>query len=326
MDIKKITDFIFRAIYSFGLIAMKIIIKISNWIKKRIEHQDYSIVHFTFGIIACFIAIFTNYGTDFLSIITKIFTSIILLTLMAYTLVNILYLNKTSKENYYRFMRDWYYTLSCYLGLWAIMLSRISTKFIFAINIAINFSFLAIIYYGSRYFIIKRVKRWGHYFWLFILMPILSMILWSFVSLILYDTFKLPLLINDNFFGWAVLVLTILFLNLLVLTTSEEKIPEVKVAIYLVMAIFSSVSYCFFISDYLAKSFFKINEIKQIMTYEQIKYEIESVIKWGCLPYLIGSVFGCFSIELVERNLKTKKLINTQENSDSIDLSISREL
>ncbi|MPN43898.1 hypothetical protein SDC9_191459 [bioreactor metagenome] len=138
------------------------------------------------------------------------------------------------------------------------------------------------------------------------------MFLWSFVSLILFDTFKLPLLINNDLFGWAILVLTILLLNFLVLTTSEEKTSEVKVAIYLVMAIFSTISYCFFISDYLAENIIKIEEIKQIMTYDQIKYQIESIIKWSCLPYLIGAVFGCFSIEFVERNIKVKKQANVQ--------------
>ena len=97
--------------------------------------------------------------------------------------------------------------------------------------------------------------------------------------------------------------------NFLIYTTPIERLSEVKVAVYLLLAIFSSLSYCFFISNYLATLIFNIDGIKSLVTYETIKSIIEDAIRWVTLPYLIGSVFGCFFVELVDRKKQVKNTI-----------------
>ena len=82
---------------------------------------------------------------------------------------------------------------------------------------------------------------------------------------------------------------------------------------YLLLAFFSTISYCFFISDYLAPI---INPYIDILCGEsftelEIKHKIENFITWATLPYLIGAVFGCFTIELVCRNYNRQKSNNT---------------
>ncbi|NRF93430.1 hypothetical protein HQN89_21005 [Paenibacillus frigoriresistens] len=113
-----------------------------------------------------------------------------------------------------------------------------------------------------------------------------------------------PVFISNSMLWWMVLVISILLTNFSVKWTTFQRIDEVRVAMYFLLAVFSTISYSFFISDYLAVMIGpyleKIPELS--FTAEEIKEGIKSIITWGSLPYLIGSVFGCFTIELVSRN------------------------
>lgn len=166
-----------------------------------------------------------------------------------------------------------------------------------------NLIFFMMIYHKYRLVVHEKVINWWKYTVYFLSLPILAMLSWLLIGLFISEVFTSYMFISSNFVKFMTIIITILIFNVEIYFTPKERIDEVRVAVYLVLAIFSTISYCFFISDYLAQV---VSESSNF-TKESIRNLIDIAIKWVSLPYLIGSVFGCFVLELVNRNINIGK-------------------
>jgi len=166
--------------------------------------------------------------------------------------------------------------------------------------------FFYIFYYSLKAFVFKYINHWFKYSLLFLISPIIVAFFWSFCGIHLTEVTKNFLFMSNEFLGWVTLILSIIMMNVIIYTSPKDRISELKVAIYFSLAIFSAISYSFFLSDIstnLIIDMFKFNEEREL-----IKQTIDTLFKWMTLPYLIGMVFGCFTIELKIRNLELKEV------------------
>jgi len=123
--------------------------------------------------------------------------------------------------------------------------------------------------------------------------------------MLLFEVTGERIFISNSVSKWMIILFCIILINIFVYWTPRNRFDEIRVAVYLLLAVFSTISYCFFISDYLAAiittKLHQVDEFKSI-TSDEIKEFIDITVKWFSLPYLIGSVFACFTIELISRN------------------------
>ena len=218
---------------------------------------------------------------------------------LSYVFMSIKRSNMEPQELYYQFM-GWWFTSTLYLYFISILVANFT-------NLTINLvavTFFVFIYYCMRYVLHRWIRNWFMYSLFFFSMPIISLFLWSFFGMFLRDLTGSSVFISDSVLGWMVLFISIILTNISVKWTPFERFDEVRVAMYFLLAVFSTISYCFFIADYLAAMISPYAESMSeiLLTEQEIKEGIKSIITWGSLPYLIGSVFGCFTIELVSRN------------------------
>lgn len=317
MIFKEICIILYHNIKELFLIICEFFAKFGYWGRKEYKKGNYSNIYFVVGMVVTIITLLIYKYTSFIFLIIKAIISLSLVWIVIYSMVKIVKSKLSNKEIYYKNMRDWYFAIAFYSGIWMLNLQYLGGYSILISNIVLGISFCFMLCYECAYFLLKYIRNWVWYSLIFIAMPIVSTILWSFLGLLIADIFKMPVIASDNVFGWMVLILTVILLNLSINITPDERFREVKVATYFVLAIFSTLSYCFFISDYLTNV---ILSISNRFSKEEIKTAIEYCIKWGCLPYLIGTVFGCFSLELTERNRvkktgQNKKEINKKEVS-----------
>ena len=206
--------------------------------------------------------------------------------------------NYKPSDYYYWLLTKWAFFL--FISFFFISLSFVNyineTFFLFAIL------FLGIFptYFLIRFLLYKWITHWISYLLILLLTPLPIAFTWLLIGMILeYPFFNDSLVLMG-----ATIIFSIAFMNLIVFWTPFSRLDEVRVAIYFLLGIFSTISYLFFIADiatYFLRDF--IMSLNQItIPTETMRNDIDILIKWVTLPYLIGSVLCCFSIELVTRN------------------------
>ena len=184
-----------------------------------------------------------------------------------------------------------------------------------------------VLYYWYRCFINRFIRHWISYSLYFFILPAISFLVWVLIGDSASIIFGMPTLTSDRIMGYMTIILTIIIFNLEIYWAPKEVRNEVKVAVYLILATYSTVSYCFFISDYLSEPIYNFFQpyskeiIKETGEFskEMIKNGIEEIIRWTTIPYLVGAVFGCFSLELIDRNENAKF---QKENTDKEEYTI----
>lgn len=296
---------LFKILKELVLVILKFF---SYAFKKTINNIDnklYSNNFIIYGIILFFLTLTTSNNDFILFILLKWIICIFVILLLIYSAYKI-YINKKYDK------LAFYYNASN-LSL-AIFFYSFFIFLLLNLNNLFNFvpSFILIfIYFKSRFLLMNLVRHFFLYTILFLLTPALVSLLWGLTNMIIGSWTKNLLFISNNSSWWIIMILSIVIMNLTILWTEDSLIDEVKVAVYLLLAIFSTTSYCFFISDLIANNV--ISYLKQYpelsyITIGSLKTKIDEFTKWITLPYLVGSVFGCFMIELVQRNLNKKKI------------------
>jgi hypothetical protein len=281
------------------LLLMVVIEIIFKGTVTSVKRGDYRSIYYSYGLFFMLLSVYLYRYNSGIANILRLFIALILVALLTFIFISIKRSNMESEELFLQSM-GWWLASTCYLYIITILVLNF-TKI--TINV-IAVTFFVFIYYGMRYVLYRWIRHWGTYSLVFLLMPIISLFLWSFFGMLLRDLTNNPVFISDSTLGWMVLFISILLTNFSVKWTPFQRIDEVKVAMYFLLAVFSTISYCFFISDYLAAILGPyIGKILGLLvTDQEIKDGIKNIITWGSLPYLIGSVFGCFTIELVSRN------------------------
>ena len=311
MHIKPVIHAILKALLKIFEMLDYILQYILKNINRKVIKHDYVSLYFIFGAILSFVVAFTlRYNTKIVFLINS-FVSIASLIMLIYVFVHIMKKSSKDKSKYFKNLRNWSVATLYFTIFGSIFFIKDCPDYVVLIvrTLAV-IELLLSLYFYIRFFYLKYITTYMRFFTIFLLAPIITYLFWEFVISLFSDLFNINLFTKNDLATWAVLVLTILLINISVRFAPYDKIIEVKVAIYLILALSSAVSYCFFISDYITTALMKINEISNLTTYDQLKEEIDYLIRWGCLPYLIGSVFGCFSIELADRNYKLKEQKN----------------
>ncbi len=311
-----------RIISLIGKCTLCLLKWISNFIRnfilsviEKYNKKDFGSIYVIYIIINIIIFLtFANSDSDISNIVKIVhigFQTMLLLLILLSIVSN---RQESDIVNYLKHMEAW----SC-----AAFIASISNS-IFLMNISDvlriifiyigNIMVFLMFYYGYRIFVYKKVNSWVKYTIYFFLLPFISVLIWTMVGLEISDILKSYVFASNNLMKYMIIVITVLIFNLEIYFTPKEKIDEVRVAVYLILAIFSTISYCFFISDYIAQFTynkflpFKTEIIDEGFNFskEGIKSGIDNIIKWVCLPYLIGSVWGCFTLELVNKNINLK--------------------
>ncbi|MFY0518252.1 hypothetical protein ACOMCU_10530 [Lysinibacillus sp. UGB7] len=279
----------------------KIIYSIFNWVKNyfinMLNNNKLTELYFIFGMSFAVVTIF-------LGVKLHLIFRVILFAIFVGPLFYMYYYIKNKGE----FIQADKYRYLAILGI-ALLYSLVISRFLLSeYSKLISWMMLIILffifYYSLKAFVFKYINHWFKYSLLFLLSPIIVAFFWSFCGMHLMEVTKKYLFISNDFLGWVTLILSIIVMNLIIYTSPDNNISELKVAIYFSLAIFSTISYSFFLSDIstsLVIDMFKISEEKEL-----VKQTIDTLLKWMSLPYLIGMVFGCFTIELKQRNLELK--------------------
>ena len=293
-------DLLISFIIAFYELFHKICFMIKDWIKRNIFIEEFQKVYaaYTF-ILMTFLFFSLKYNSNlikFLNLVVLISAAIVLICIYKRILKM-----KEDHMKFYSQSLNWWLTVSFFWIFASMSFVHVNTYLVKIFLIPFSLFF----YYGMRYLFLKWVKHWFFYFVLFSLMPILSFFIYSFLGSLIFEFTNKEFFVSDTVFKWMVILLCVLLTSIFVCWTPADRFDEVKVAVYLLLAFFSTISYCFFISDYLAEVVTsKLNEINQFesFTRDEIKELIDVVVKWVSLPYLIGSVFACFTLELIARN------------------------
>lgn len=298
----KISNIFFNVIKYFAIFIKLLCKKIYQWTLHKIDLGLYRDVYVAYGFLVLIVSLYIVENGAGISILL-ICTIAILVALQVKIYRELLDYERTSEEYFYH-MTGWWFATTYYSLLILIHFVEMLPKNL--INLTL-ISFFILFYYWSRFLFIKWVKHWLVYILLFFLIPIISVTIYSFLGIFLYEITGEKFFISNSMLGWMVIFLSILLINIVVYWTPQHRFDEVKVAIYFLLAFFSSISYCFFISDYLTTFITpKLINIPgfSAVTTNDVKIFIEQVVKWVSLPYLIGSVFASFSIEYVSRRRK----------------------
>lgn len=306
---RKLLYGIVKVIY---LAAQDIVRAVKN---QTIKHKYFNI-YFSFGFVLAFAMLFTiQYKSLFVYLLDGSLSTMSLIMLI-YVLLHIIKQRVNDIMTFYLNISGWLVASWCFTIIGTMFFIKGSPDYIaLLIRCIVAFEFLSCIYFSIRYFYLRHITTYGRFSILFIFAPLITYIFWGFFTELFYETLHITLFGIDGLTAKAVLILTILLINLSVKFTPYERITEVKVAIYLILALSSAVSYCFFLSDYITGALMQLKLVSVSFTYDQVKNWIDDVIRWGCLPYLIGSVLGCFSIELADRNHKLRESEKTKLNT-----------
>jgi hypothetical protein len=266
------------------------------------KQQQYSELFLIYGILMLLVFMFVKQYDGLLAV----FRFPLLILFFIAGIVTIRGIATIKKENiieYYHQMMMWF----IYSILYILPITILIELPIISNLIIINF--FAFIYFGSRKFLITRIKHYFSFAILFFFMPVISMILWAFLSTYLWELTDSQFYVSDKLLIWMVLFITIILINIVIYWAPEDVLDEAKIAVYLLLAFFSSLSYCFFMSDIISDIVIeKINKYPELsnITKSDISNFVDNIVKWFTLPYLIGSVFGCFTVELAQRKYKIK--------------------
>ena len=306
--IVKIISHIFKTIYRY-------IRAFTYFIIEKYKQNDFRSIYGIFVVINIIIFLVFSFDNSFLSNAVKIIHIIIQTPILLLILKKILTRKeKFTIEKYLVNMRDWSCAAVIVFFLDSIFLMEIySVLCIILKYIGYVMTFLAL-YFQYRIIICKKVKSWKKYTAYFFALPFISLLTWNLLGVELSIKLNSHIFVSNNLMKYMTIIITVLIFNLEIYFTPKEKIDEVRVAVYLILAIFSTVSYCFFISDYIAHFVYiklipyKMEIINEGFNFseEGIKSGVDNAIRWFGLPYLIGSVWGCFTLELVNRNINLK--------------------
>lgn len=263
--------------------------------------NNYRIIYSALVII---VGIFTFVSMKYFMFIPDILIGVVNTSLLIYIIYFCIYDFKkyTPAKN-----SDKFYKLAN-LTLWICTSSPIIIATLNPLLVPITFliPFSLTMYFFTRYIIEKFLFHWAIYFGSFILLPLISFILTHFYALLLNELliFYLNISIVDYPISkFAIIVSTLIYI-LIVLYTEPERLKEAKVAIYLLLAVFSTFSYCVFFIDEMLLNLVTINFQIDNYEIENLGSQIQVLFNWLLLPYLIGSVWSCFAIEFKERNYK----------------------
>jgi len=292
-------------------IALTIPKTIYNWTLRTIEKEFYFIVLGLYVGLLAVLSLLYQKNSNFFTFCLFVSILMLLVPICIKVFKKIL----SNKKNEVKF----FYQLS---GFWLATFFLITFSSIHLISYKSGYSNLIILpifislYYYSRYFVVKWINNWAKYLLLFALMPLFASIIYIFIGIFLTELTGYKLFASNSMLLWMAVLLSILLINIIVLWTPLKRFDEVRVAIYVLLAISSSISYCFFISDLLATYLTpKINSLSgQLLEKETVEEFVDNFVKWGTLPYLIGSVWACAGIELKTRNYNRR---NRRENVNS---------
>lgn len=284
----------------------KIYIFIRNFMYKVVmeyKQNNYMNICRFYLILNMIIFVTLRYDKSSILNIVRVVHSVIQTMLVILILFKLIPNKKKSYIEYLKSMENWDTAAMVVSLLDSIYFRQVSATLSIIFIYIGNLMFFTMIYHKYRIVVYEKVVNWWEYTIYFLSLPILALLSWFLIGLLMSDIFKSYIFISSNFVKFMTIIITILIFNIEIYFTPKEKIDEVRVAVYLVLAIFSTISYCFFISDYLSQV---ISESFNF-TKESISNAIDIAIKWVSLPYLIGSVFGCFVLELVNRNINIGK-------------------
>lgn len=229
--------------------------------------------------------------------------------LLVISLFHILPIRKESLKSYYSAIAGWALFLFFENGFITLVAFDLEgwKKISFVIT---TFCFIMIVYFYFRLFMILFLTSWGRYaiFFVFIL-PVPSFLLAAFGISMFLSSYQI--MVSSNISIYSIIIGMILLMNFVIYKTNEDTLPEAKVATYLTLALSSTLVYLQddilnFLSNQLINNEPSIHLLPQKyinMLYEQLR----SFIKLACMPYAIGTVFGCFVIEYKELQFKKAK-------------------
>ncbi|MDY8094479.1 hypothetical protein UY456_15885 [Paenibacillus polymyxa] len=307
----------FKSLLSFVLKVFKnIFIKFYLWTRDKIRNKNYETIYASYGITLVIFTINVYMHPNKVSYFLLWFFIIVTLTINIIVLCKIRKSERGSKE-YFNEISNWSFSMT-YVSLFILMgVVRIIHTSPLVTNLFVVFFFI-FIYFKARFLFLDKVTNWFRLVLLLLFSPVISVVIYSFIGMLLFEVFEEKLFIANGTLGGMVIILSIVLINLVVFWTPEERFNEVKVAIYFILALFSTISYCFFISDFLSTLLTPwLNSISATkVTSEGVRQLIENAVRWFTLPYLIGSVFSCFSLELVSRN---RALVNNSKKRGTLD-------
>lgn len=237
----------------------------------------------------------------------NIFLVLILLLTILITLFHLLIFISIKKNyklstSYYRLLTKWAFFSFTFFLLISLSLGDSINGKIFSFTILLLGTLT--LYFFIRFLLCKLVIHWFFYVLIFLFTPFLTAFAWISVGVI----FMYPFFNYNMVLIGATIILSILFMNLIVFWIPFSQLDEVRVATYFLLGMFSTFSYLFFMADiatYFLRDFLIDFNQTSIPT-ETMRNDIDILIKWVTLPYLIGAVLCCFSIELVIRNYNKK--------------------
>ncbi|MGC5328984.1 hypothetical protein [Brevibacillus sp. SYSU BS000544] len=280
--------FKFSIKFLFGIISI-----ILHWVKNNFDRGSYEVVYFStfFIIMVPSVVWFKGGWPDIYSFIALS----VIVAISVFSFYHIQARKSNNLSNYFKCMAK----LSFYLWILGVfvttMISPKITIYLYILTLTSTF------YYIARYFVEKTLDHWFKYFILFMCVPVISLFVSDIYMLLIAEEFSfLP---SDSILLKMTVLISIVIQNIIILFTRNQRIVEVKVATYLMLALFSTLSYCFFMSD-LIVSLFNPQTINNFGGIEKVKQDVQELFSWILFPYLVGTVWACFIIEWIERNTK----------------------
>lgn len=288
-----------------------LIVKFYNWIIVKYNKVEFESIYISFLFINLFIYYLSINNNYFILVGFKLILVGIQTTLLFLILFWIINSRKQLiLTKYIETMFQW--SCAAYFGLFfnSVFIMNIYQPAHLVFKYLAYIAMFLMLHYGYRRVITRFVNHWIKYSIYFIILPLVSLFLWSILGDTLSRAYHIPSLVSDRAMGYMTILFTVLLLNYEIYVAPIKIRKEVKVAVYLVLAVYSTISYCFFITDNLSELIFNMlkpyrEEIIQyygVFSRNMIRDKVELVLKWVTLPYLIGTVFGCFTLELVDRN------------------------
>ncbi|TQR26826.1 hypothetical protein C7Y47_24125 [Lysinibacillus sphaericus] len=230
----------------------------------------------------------------------RLVTALIFFVLLIYIYIVRVKKMFVNVPNRYKYLMIFWGTFFCFSLFCTILITEVHIilKWFYLI------SFIFMWYFTLMFVISKWINKWYKYSLLFLFSPIIAFFSWVFLGGLLSLVTDNNYFVSDELLIPITLVFSIIIMNFVIYVSPYNKIDELKVAIYFLLAIFSTISYCFFLSDIstnLIFGYWNDDAEKEI-----IKQLTDLILKWFTLPYLIGMVCGCFTIELKQRNYKMK--------------------
>lgn len=288
------------------------ILNIYKFISKRVSNRYYAIIQERYTENYCIFALLTAVcvGVNFANPVNvlSIMFHIINLIVISVSVFNIirfrrfrdteenmrLYKNASIAIMYFFIMN------TLFIKSFVVNTLKIDTYIFFAISL------FAVIFLGYCYFILKYCNNWFKLALNAFATPLLAYILYGVSQLIIRDiTGKVFVIQNKTVLVLLIVLLSVGLMNFSVFIVPSSRLNDLKVAFYLLVAIFSVISFSsilsYDISIYIVNNF----QVPIGLTTDMIDKFIQSSTKAFTLPYLVGTVVGWFFISL--RELKESK-------------------